>query len=153
MITYMFSASLMRLTSRDILNDIVEAMHRPVASPAPSTERPQKRRRDDGEGVNEIVDDEVGLDLSPFTGSDVPPPLGWAAGRPQSSPEATSSTFPTSQTAVDTSVPTPQPPSAFPESVFDFTLPLHTDELGRLPIWADESLGPLPMATRASTLR
>ena len=53
----------------------------------------------------------------------------------------------------DTTPPPPAPstnpattsyaPSTFPQSTFDFTLPLCSDELGRLPLWSDEGTGPV----------
>ena len=117
-------------TTRDILNDIVEAMSRPKAASGPPSQRPQKRRHDDSE---EKLRAEGGFEESPFTTSGSQPASGsasrwntpstqYAAGT-SDNPASTSHTAPT-----------------FPQSSFDFTLPLHSDELGRLPVWSDEGV-------------
>lgn len=112
--------------NRDILNDIVEAMNRPKAASGPPSQRRQKRRHEDSK---EKLRAEGGFEESPFTATGSQPPSSW---------NQTSTQYPVS--AADNATTTLHAGSIFPQSAFDFTLPLQSDELGRLPIWSDAGI-------------
>lgn len=119
------------MPGRDILNDIVQVMNRSPPASSTVVDRPQKRRREEDTGDPGGTG---GVDTSTISYSSPESLANWGGTWARND-------GPTNQFLNPDAPYLPVPGhdvSTLPQSDFDFTPPVHSDVLRRIPIWSNQ---------------
>lgn len=113
------------MADRDILHDLLSVINR-SAKPSKQDERPQKRPRED---LADVLSDTTSTESASISVHSHDNRNGNGLGHQPLE------CLPGARICPDVNYASSVEPSSFPQSAFDFALPVHSEELGRLPVW------------------